>query len=358
MTRDKLAGIITLIVWIEFAALGDHQEEDFMPDNYKPPFTMTDDITNLVIEIGELVGRMDAHDNLSVNPRLHRENRIKTIHSSLAIESNTMSLDQVTAVLDGKRVLAPPNEIHEVKNAYEAYEELHNMDPYSVNDLLKAHRIMMDGLIKDAGAFRSGNVGVYSGDTLIHAGSPSNYVPELIKELFLWLKRSPLHPLVKGCIFHYEFEFIHPFSDGNGRTGRLWHSLILQKWKPFFAWLPIETMIYENQSEYYEAINRSNTEGESTCFVEFMLKIIKDTLTEIIHSQDGYKGKEFNEKNTAEEKLLSLFSSNERMTAKEAAAILGLSQRQVERTIAALKKAGRLKRIGANRSGCWKVTGE
>ena len=223
-----------------------------MSDSYKPPFTMTDDITNLVIEIGELVGKIDVWDKASVDPMLHRANRIKTIHSSLAIESNTLSLGQVTAILDGKRVLAPPDEIHEVKNAYEAYEELHNMDPYSVKDLLRAHRIMMSGLIKDAGAFRSGNVGVYSGNILIHAGSPSNYVPELIEGLFLWLKKSSLHPLIKGCIFHYEFEFIHPFSDGNGRTGRLWHSLILQKWKPFFAWLPIETLIYENQNEYYE----------------------------------------------------------------------------------------------------------
>ena len=326
-----------------------------MSDSYKPPFTMTDDITNLVIEIGELVGKIDVWDKASVDPMLHRANRIKTIHSSLAIESNTLSLGQVTAILDGKRVLAPPDEIHEVKNAYEAYEKLHNMDPYSVKDLLRAHRIMMSGLIKDAGAFRSGNVGVYSGNILIHAGSPSNYVPELIEGLFLWLKKSSLHPLIKGCIFHYEFEFIHPFSDGNGRTGRLWHSLILQKWKPFFAWLPIETLIYENQGEYYESINTSNVEGEATAFVKFMLGIIKDTLTEMLESQDGYETGYLNEKNTLEEKLLSLFSANEKMTAKEAASVLKLSQRQIERTISALKKAGRLQRIGANRNGSWAV---
>ncbi len=326
-----------------------------MSDSYKPPFTMTDDITNLVIQIGELVGKIDVWDKASVDPMLHRANRIKTIHSSLAIESNTLSLGQVTAILDGKRVLAPPDEIHEVKNAYEAYEELHNMDPYSVKDLLRAHRIMMSGLIKDAGAFRSGNVGVYSGNILIHAGSPSNYVPELIEGLFLWLKKSSLHPLIKGCIFHYEFEFIHPFSDGNGRTGRLWHSLILQKWKPFFAWLPIETLIYENQNEYYESINTSNIEGDATAFVKFMLGIIKDTLTEMLESQDGYETGYLNEKNTLEEKLLSLFSANEKMTAKEAASVLKLSQRQIERTISALKKAGRLQRIGANRNGSWAV---
>ena len=253
-----------------------------MSDKYIPPFTMTEPVTGLVIEIGELVGQIIAYDQLSKNPTLRRENRIKTIQSSLAIENNSMTLDQVTDVIEGKRVLAPPQDIREVKNAYEAYEELQKMDPYSLEDLLKAHRFMMAGLVKEAGCFRSQNAGVYSGDVLIHAGTPANYVPELMQELFSWLRSSGQHPLIKGCIFHYEFEFIHPFADGNGRTGRLWHSLILQRWKPFFAWLPIETMIHENQQDYYEAIHRSNAAGESTLFVEFMLRMIRDTLVEIV----------------------------------------------------------------------------
>ena len=183
-----------------------------MSELYQPPFTMTEEITNLVIEIGEQVGAVAVYDPLQPNPTMRRESRIKSIHSSLAIEQNTLTLEQVSDVIDGKRVLGPPQDIREVKNAYEAYERAASLDPYSVKNLLLAHRIMMEGLVKEAGQFRSGNVGVYAGDQLIHAGTPANYVPELIDQLFNWLKQSKLHPLVKSCIFHYEFEFIHPFA--------------------------------------------------------------------------------------------------------------------------------------------------
>lgn len=337
-----------------------------MGDGYKPPFTMTENITNLVIEIGEFVGRITAHDELSINPRLRRENRIKTIYSSLAIEKNTMSLEQVSDVLDGKRVLAPPQDIREVKNAYEAYEELQKMNPYSIKDLLKAHKFMMNGLVSEAGTFRSKGVGVYAGGQLIHAGTPPQYVPELMKELFGWLKTSKLHPLVKSCVFHYEFEFIHPFADGNGRTGRLWHSLILQKWKPFFAWLPVETLIYENQMEYYRVLNQSNTDGESTVFVEFMLQMIRDSLYEIIKNQEDRKRKNddisdgindgVNIKNlNIESKILLLLEENPHMTAQSLASTLGKSKRQIERILSNLKAEGKLERIGASKNGCWKV---
>lgn len=205
-----------------------------MSDNYKPLFTMTEEITNLVIEIAELTGKISLSDRLSKNPKLRRENRIRSIHSSLAIEQNSLTIDQVSDIIAGKRILGPPQDIREVKNAYEAYEILTTLNPYSVKDLLKAHRIMMADIVKEAGTFRSKGVGVYAGTELIHAGSPPQYVPELMRELFTWLKESKLHPLVKSCIFHYEFEFIHPFADGNGRTGRLWHTLILAKWKEFF----------------------------------------------------------------------------------------------------------------------------
>lgn len=376
-----------------------------MPEQYIPPFTMTEEITNLVIEIGELVGQISAHDRLSANPKLRRENRIKTIYSSLAIEQNTLSLDQVTDVIDGKRVLAPPAEIREVKNAYEAYEQLQNLDMYSVRNLLKAHRFMTKGLVKETGVFRSKNAGVYDQNhNLIHAGSPAAYVPDLIGQLFAWLKTSQLHPLIKSCIFHYEFEFIHPFADGNGRVGRLWHTLILRNWKDFFAWLPVETMIHENQIDYYAAINDSNAAGESTVFVAFMLKMIRETLREIIAGQvshsklavktgmDGMvkagigsqKNAEINdginiERNVGinvginvgtntgsnvgrnvselpvEEKALVLLKDNPRMTMKQLAVLLGRSDRQVERLVAQLKKAGRLEHIGANKNGSWKV---
>ena len=323
-----------------------------MSEIYQPPFTMTEDITNLVIEIGEQAGAVAAYDSLQPNPTLRRENRIKSIHSSLAIEQNTLTLEQVSDIIDGKRVLGPPQDIREVKNAYEAYERISSLDPYSVKNLLLAHRIMMEGLVKEAGVFRSKNVGVYAGNQLIHAGTPANYVPELIDQLFTWMKQSKLHPLVKSCIFHYEFEFIHPFSDGNGRTGRLWQSLILQKWKPFFAWLPVETLIHEKQDEYYAALNASNSEGESTIFVTFMLQIIRDALADIIKTQDSHRNVGVNvgiNVGTNEKKVLALLRQDGRLTAKILASTLGLTERQVERIIASLKKQGMLIRHGASK---------
>ena len=252
-----------------------------MKNKYNPPFKIIDEITNLVIEIGELTGMIAVSQKLSSNPVLRRENRIKTIYSSLAIEQNTLTLEQVTDVIEGKRILAPPKDIKEVKNAYEIYEKLELLNPYSVKDLLKAHKIMTSELINESGRFRSKGAGVYQGTQLIHAGTPPQYISELIEQLFLWLKESEIHPLIKACVFHYEFEFIHPFQDGNGRIGRLWHTLILSKWKTFFAWLPIETLIQKRQQEYYEAINISNNLGESTPFILFSLKIIKESLEEL-----------------------------------------------------------------------------
>lgn len=325
-----------------------------MSPKYSPPFTMTDAITNLVIGTGELIGQVSVYDELTKNPKLRRENRIKTIHSSLAIEQNTLTLDQVTDVIDGKRVLGPPQDIREASNAYEAYEHLQTFDPYSIEDLLEAHRFMMSGLVDEAGRFRSKNAGVYDGTSLIHAGSPANYVPGLVNDLFNWMKESELHPLIKGCVFHYEFEFIHPFKDGNGRTGRLWHSLILQRWKPFFAWLPIETMIYEQQQEYYDAINKSNLVGESTVFIEFMLRIIKSTLEEIVtnHNNVGING-DTNVGISNVEKVISLLIQDGSQTQVEIANQLGISKRQVERIFKELKSSGKLERKGANKKGIW-----
>lgn len=250
-------------------------------ETYQPPFTMTETITNLIVEIGEYVGMITAYDAMRPNPVLRRESRIRTIYSSLAIEHNTLTLEQVTDVINGRRILGPPQDIREVKNAYEAYERVSALNPYNVKNLLLAHKIMMEGLVKETGSFRSGNVGVYAGEELIHAGTPAKYVPDLVQQLFIWLKQSHCHPLVKSCIFHYEFEFIHPFSDGNGRMGRLWQSLILQKWKEIFAWIPVETLVHENQEAYYKALQSAEEAGNSTKFVEFMLVMIRDALKEI-----------------------------------------------------------------------------
>jgi Fic family protein len=246
---------------------------------YEPPFEMTGECTNLVIEIATLVGSITTR-HLPFSPQLRRLNRIRAIHSSLAIEQNTLTLEQVTDVIDGRRVLAPPQGIKEVKNAYELYEQMDAFKPFSIEDLLSAHRIMMLDFIKDAGRFRSQEAGVYSGRKLIHAGSLSHFVPELIAQLFSWLRTSKMHPLIRSCVFHYEFEFIHPFTDGNGRTGRFWHSLILSKWQPLFAWLPIESLVHDRQEAYYEALDVSNRAGQCTRFVEFMLAIIRDSLLE------------------------------------------------------------------------------
>ena len=229
-----------------------------MRKELSPPFKITNEILSLVYEIGELVGKISAEKEFEKNLTLRRENRIKTIYSSLAIEQNTLTLEQVTDVINGKRVLAPPKDIKEVQNAYEIYERLDELNENSVKDLLLAHKIMTSELIKESGRFRSKNAGVYQGDKLIHMGTLPEYIPELINNLFLWLKNSKEHPLIKAAVFHYEFEFIHPFQDGNGRIGRLWHSLILSKWKKIFAWLPVESLVQKYQKEYYIAINNKN----------------------------------------------------------------------------------------------------
>ncbi|HAZ37630.1 MAG TPA: cell filamentation protein Fic, partial [Clostridiaceae bacterium] len=248
---------------------------------YKPPFHMTDKITNLVAEISEQVGRVTVLSHGNLNPHLRKENRIRTIHSSLAIEHNSLSLEQVTAIIDGKHILGNPNEIKEVHNAYETYEMMLNLNPASVDDLLKAHKMMMNGLIPENGRFRSGDVGVFDGDVVVHMAPPANLVPGQIHDLFAWHQNSEMHPLIKSAIFHYEFEFIHPFADGNGRMGRMWHSLLLGQWKELFYWLPIEELIRTRQKEYYDALGKSDKEADSSAFVELMLEIIADTLKQI-----------------------------------------------------------------------------
>lgn len=240
-----------------------------------------------VAEIAELVGKLNGTNHLTANPTLRRGNRIRTIHGSLAIEQNTLSLEQVTAVLNGKRVLAPPKDIAEVKNAYEIYERLDELDPYSVDDLLTAHGIMTRGLVEESGMFRTRPVGVVDSEGhVLHFGTLPQYVPDLVMELLEWAKTSEVHMLIRSCVFHYELELIHPFADGNGRVGRLWHTLLLSKWNPLFAWLPVESIIHHRQQEYYDAINASNDAGESTPFIGFMLSAIKASLIEAINLND------------------------------------------------------------------------
>lgn len=249
-----------------------------MPD--PPPHTITPAILSLVAEIAGEVGRLGALQGPGKVPMLRRENRIRTIHASLAIENNTLSLDQVTAVLSGKRVLGPPSEIQEVKNAFSAYEAMPTWNPNSAKDLLAAHRLMLEGLVTDAGKFRSRAVGIAQGKQIVHLAPPANLVPGLMKNLLGWLKRTDAHPLVSSCVFHYELEFIHPFADGNGRIGRLWQTLILSHWNPLFAFLPVETVIRDQQQEYYKVLATCDKAGNSTAFIEFLLRALLTALRE------------------------------------------------------------------------------
>jgi Fic family protein len=251
-----------------------------MPTPDPPPYTITPAILSLVAEVAGEVGRLHALAGTITTPQLRRKSRIRTVHASLEIENNTLSIDQVTAVLDGKRVLGPPAEVQEVRNAFAAYEAMPSWNPTSVKDLLAAHKLMLHGLADDAGKFRRGSVGIARGKQVVHLAPPAGRVPGLVKNLLAWLKRTDAHPLVAGSIFHYEIEFIHPFADGNGRMGRLWQSLVLSRWQSLFAWLPVETVIRDRQAAYYEVLGACDKAGNSTAFIEFMLFSIATALRE------------------------------------------------------------------------------
>lgn len=297
--------------------------------DYQPPFHMTDKMTSLIAEISEQVGRITVLQEGTINPHLRRENRIRTIHSSLAIEHNSLSLEQVTAILDGKRILGNPNEIKEVQNAYEAYELMLRLDSSSVDDLLRAHRLMMHGLVPENGKFRSGGVGIFDGEALIHMAPPAELVSEHIQNLFAWYRQSELHPLIKSAIFHYEFEFIHPFADGNGRMGRMWHSLLLGKWKELFFWLPIEELIQSRQKEYYAALETADKQADSACFVELMLEIIRDSVKEltIVGRSTDQDSDQVTDQDKAPVKKLLYALGYDTLSATELMERLGLSHR-------------------------------
>lgn len=255
-----------------------------MNDNsqYQPPYTITPAILNLVAEISEMIGRYSVLAEQSLTPRLRRENRIRTIQASLAIENNTLTLDQVTAVIEGKRVLGLPREIQEVRNAFATYEAMEEWDAISQEDLFAAHGMLMSALMDEPGRYRSGGVGIFRGEQLVHMAPPADRVPQLIADLLDWLKQTDEHPLVAGCVFHYEFEFIHPFADGNGRMGRLWQTLILRNWKPLLAYLPVETVIRERQEAYYQVLAEADQQADATPFIEFMLSALRDAISEAV----------------------------------------------------------------------------
>lgn len=320
--------------------------------NKKPPFEITNTIIDSVAEIAELVGRLTSTNQLSSNPTLRRSNRIRTIHGSLAIEQNTLSLEQVTAVLNGKHVLAPPKDIAEVKNAYEIYERLDELDPYSVDDLLTAHGIMTRELVDESGMFRSRPVGVVDQEgRVLHFGTLPQYVPDLVMELLDWVKNSDVHMLIRSCVFHYEFELIHPFADGNGRVGRLWHTLLLSKWNPAFAWLPVESIIHDRQEEYYAAINASNDTGESTVFIEFMLSAIKASLIDAINASDEVSDGATDKTTMRWKQIEKFLETHPYIMNADVRALCGVSAATANRILAGLAAKGKL--VKCHESGHW-----
>lgn len=331
---------------------------------YIPPFTVSAEAINLVAEISAQMERYAIRLEQADGLRLRKANRIKTIHSSLAIEGNTLSEDEVRDVLEGKNVVAPIRQIQEVKNAIKTYELYPTLDAFKEKDLLKAHGVMMQALIDDAGRYRRGGVGVFGNQGLVHLAPPADRVPMLMHDLFDWLKKSKDHLLIRSCVFHYEFEFIHPFIDGNGRTGRLWQSLILGKLHPLFEHLPVENMVYSNQRQYYEAINASTKAGQSGPFIDFMLGEIYKTLKahqgEPLPDIDDEFGKEFGVKfgvrfGVNEKRVLLLLDSNPSLSASEIAEQTGLSKRGIEKQIKKFRELGIIIRKGSDKSGLWVI---
>lgn len=295
-------------------------------EKYKPPFIITDKILMYVSSISEKIGRITAVGNLDTRPYLRRNNRIKSIHSSLKIEANSLSLGQVRDVINGKTVLGEQKEIIEVKNAYTAYEYLYKINPYDIEDLKKIHGVMTHNILRESGEFRTGEEGVFNGEECIFMAPPAKFVPQLVSELFDWMKKNhnQVHPLIMSCIFHYEFVFIHPFSDGNGRMARLWQTAILSKWKTIFEYIPIESQIEKFQEEYYDVIAKCHINGESTIFIEFMLSQLDKVLDDI--------SIQFNEENEhiseAVKRLLDVMEYDIPYTSKTLMETLGLKSRE------------------------------
>ncbi len=342
---------------------------------YTPPFNITPEVINLIADISAQIERYAIRMEQADKLRLRKANRVKTIHSSLAIEGNTLSESQVSDIIDGKHIVAPIKQIQEVKNAIAAYELYPKLNPFDIKHLLKAHGVMMSALVDNSGRFRRSGVGVFDSQKCVHLAPPADRVPTLMSELFEWLNKAKDHLLIRSCVFHYEFEFIHPFEDGNGRMGRLWQSLILGRLNPIFEHLPVENMVYANQQAYYNAISTATVAGESSPFITFMLTVILKTLKE--HqgeplSKDDVElsdvDKEFVEKfgeeygmkygkeyGISDKKILLLLCSEPTLSAREIAERIGMSLRGVEKQIKKLKSLGVISREGGRKKGFWSI---
>ena len=314
-------------------------------------FTANGKVLRLVMDIAAALERYKIAMEGPEGVRLRKLNRIRTIRGTTAIEGNTLTEAQVTAILAGKRVAGSRREIDEVKGAFAAYAAVEKLDSLSSKDLLKAHALMTKGLVDRPGKWRHCNVGVFNAQgKAMHHAPPWDQVPFLMKDLFAWLKRSKEVPLVKSCIFHFVFETIHPFPDGNGRMGRLWQTAILGKCNQLFYAAPVENMVYSHQRQYYRALHRAQVMGDATPFVEFMLNVILCT----IKAKGVPKGRE-KSRGKSREKILSLLRSDPTLTQSALARRLGLSVKAIEKNIRQLKDAQRLRRIGPDKGGRWEV---
>ncbi|AWB65535.1 cell filamentation protein Fic [Saccharobesus litoralis] len=326
--------------------------------NYSPPFSISNKSLNLVASISESIGRLSVEFEQEKLLRLRKVNRMRTVQGSLAIEGNTLSEDQITAILDGKRVIAPPKEVQEAHNAIVAYDTINDWQPRNTQDLLMAHQILMKGLVEDAGVYRKSGVGVMSGDQVVHMAPQAERVPKLMQELLEWVGNTDLHPLIASCVFHYEFEFIHPFSDGNGRMGRLWQTLMLSKWHKVFINIPVESLVHQHQEEYYLAIRRSTAQTDSSPFIEFMLQMILDAINESTLVADNSVGLNDGlsvglKLSSLDKQILACIENNPYINNTELADKTGKSARSIERRIKILKDCNLLKRIGAKKNGHW-----
>ena len=314
--------------------------------DYKPPYTITSKMVNLISSISEELTKIEYNKKDIITPRLRKKNRVKTLAGTLEIEGNFLGEEKITAILDGNRVLGTYQEILEVEGAINSYKEFENYKYDDLDSLLNAHKILMKGILTTAGSFRTVNVGVGSSEGVSHVAPPYGVVPDLMRDLFGWLKDSDEHILIKSCVFHYEFEFIHPFSDGNGRIGRLWQSVILYHWREVFNMIPTESIIRDHQERYYKVLEESGSLGESTPFVEFMLEVILQSIKSSVKSSVN-----------TEVKILEYLKQNPKSTIKELAELLDLTSRAIEKQIAHLKREDKIKRVGSARKGHWEVKG-
>ena len=309
----------------------------------QPPYTITDKMLNYVSDIMKKIGETNYLESLNKYPELRKKTRIRSIHSSLAIENNQLSLFQVEDVINGKLVIGEQKDIQEVKNAYDAYEKIDKINPYSVEDIKKIHGILTFMIEKDAGKFRNHGEAVYDGDVQIFMCPSHKLVPNLMDNLFIWMNeaKNKINPLILSSVFHYEFVFIHPFSDGNGRTARIWQTALLSNWEKAFVYLPIESMIKKNQNEYYKVIDSCNKAGNSTEFIEFMLKMINDTIDEVINSKE-MKNKLELLLSENEIKIIDCIKRNVVIGAKDIIEQTGISDSTVRRILRKLLQYGKI----------------